>query len=353
MDQGLPVGFENTANTWQNMPMMAGFYTGLQNQTAQDNIQMLQRAFANEQAFKDQTRPIELQNLQGANELQKAQAAQALANARKIGIGADREQGTLLSDIVAGNSKNQADVVANQGKQLSEKAKMYQSMATLAADPNIPGFQKVKMIMDNLGVEDPTGQIAQGMLANIDKLPQVLAAQAEHQFQSDSATKLRGMQEEGDTKRTGMNNRTAIEVARINADARLQQQAMKTKNAAGSILDAVKAGKLNYEKAAASFHTLAMMADDPNERAQYEKLAGDFEKANLSAKAAGVTGKPDVGELAGIPTQAPVQVFGNGAAPAQPKPQEHSLADVQKMYPGVPPEKLKQAYKEKFGVDLQ
>lgn len=30
-----------------------------------------------------------------------------------------------------------------------------------------------------------------------------------------------------------------------------------------------------------------------------------------------------------------------------------SLADVQKLYPGVPAEKLKEAYKKKFGVDLQ
>lgn len=30
-----------------------------------------------------------------------------------------------------------------------------------------------------------------------------------------------------------------------------------------------------------------------------------------------------------------------------------TLVDVQKMYPGIPPEKLREAYKKKFGVDLQ
>lgn len=38
--------------------------------------------------------------------------------------------------------------------------------------------------------------------------------------------------------------------------------------------------------------------------------------------------------------------------PVENKPQ-HSLSDVQKMYPGIPAEVIRQKYKEKFGVDLQ
>lgn len=42
--------------------------------------------------------------------------------------------------------------------------------------------------------------------------------------------------------------------------------------------------------------------------------------------------------------------------PVQPNPAavpKNSLADIQKMYPGVPADKLKDAFKKKFGVDLQ
>lgn len=46
-------------------------------------------------------------------------------------------------------------------------------------------------------------------------------------------------------------------------------------------------------------------------------------------------------QAAGQPTKAP-------AAPAKPK-----LSEVQNMYPGVPADKLREAYKKKFGVDLQ
>ena len=39
--------------------------------------------------------------------------------------------------------------------------------------------------------------------------------------------------------------------------------------------------------------------------------------------------------------------------PRKEAPPKASLAEVQKMYPGVPAEKLREAYKKKFGVDLQ
>lgn len=57
------------------------------------------------------------------------------------------------------------------------------------------------------------------------------------------------------------------------------------------------------------------------------------------------------GVLQGItPPQAPTVVT-PGAQPQQVPKQ--TLSDVQRMYPGVPADKLKQAYKAKFGVDLE
>jgi len=43
----------------------------------------------------------------------------------------------------------------------------------------------------------------------------------------------------------------------------------------------------------------------------------------------------------------------NGGQPATPAKAPATLADVQKSYPSVPPEKLREAYKRKFGVDLK
>lgn len=117
---------------------------------------------------------------------------------------------------------------------------------------------------------------------------------------------------------------------------------------ASDILAQVKAGKLSYERAATAFEVMAMYEDDPDLKAQYLEQAQKFEQANLTSKAAGVTGKPDISQM-GLPTQKPQPSLGSEKT----KPPTNSLADVQKMYPGVPAEKLKEAYKRKFGVDLQ
>ncbi len=66
---------------------------------------------------------------------------------------------------------------------------------------------------------------------------------------------------------------------------------------------------------------------DPKKRAALAPVIGQLREAAATAP------KPS----------APPKV----AAPAQ------SFADVQKLYPGVPPEKLKEAWKKKFGVDLK
>ena len=102
----------------------------------------------------------------------------------------------------------------------------------------------------------------------------------------------------------------------------------------------------------------AQKEQDPERKALLmEQAAGfnDIAFAELERRAAAANAnKPDLGKF-GIETN-PVpptpSLPGN-----QPKPQTpqkpSSLADVQKMYPGVPADKLKEAYKRKFGVDLQ
>lgn len=67
-------------------------------------------------------------------------------------------------------------------------------------------------------------------------------------------------------------------------------------------------------------------------------------------------GKPIIGPSGQITTAPPrgaPQLPNTSGAPVAQKPAQPSLADVQKMYPGVPADKLREAYKKKFGVDLR
>lgn len=135
---------------------------------------------------------------------------------------------------------------------------------------------------------------------------------------------------------------------------------------------AIKAGK--YAKAPGkfgiSFEQKLEAETDPMKRlgllidgAEKAKQAGNDELAEsyiARAKALEATaraskpalatpaGKPDIGQM-GVPTVPPAPLVPGASA----KPPVSSLADVQKMYPGVPADKLREAYKRKFGVDLQ
>lgn len=103
----------------------------------------------------------------------------------------------------------------------------------------------------------------------------------------------------------------------------------------------------------------AQQETDGDRKAMLMEQAQAFNEiafAEIERRAAATNAaKPDLGKL-GIETNPlPATPSIPGAqpsqAPAANKPS--TLADVQKMYPGVPADKLKEAYKRKFGVDLQ
>lgn len=67
-------------------------------------------------------------------------------------------------------------------------------------------------------------------------------------------------------------------------------------------------------------------------------------------------GKPALspsGQITTAPPRGAPQLPNTSGAPVAQKPAQPSFADVQKMYPGVPADKLREAYKKKFGVDLR
>lgn len=317
MDQGLPVNFENTASTWQNMPGMAAFYTGLQNQSAQDNIRMLQEAFAREQAFKEQQRPLELQRMRGDESFKAAQAAYQNALARNTGLESDLKAGLLPSAVKAGISKNETGMVEDRAKAGAAENEIHGQLAAWlrGTGSQVPPTERVRVVMDRLGVKDPDGSVAAGLLQNINRLPQVLEDQHKHVIQNSSGYMTQQLKEEGDTKRTGMTTQAMRDVANINAASRENVQGMKSSDKAGSIIEAVKIGKLTYEKAAVAFSTMADLETDPKLAAQYREMAGKYEQAALSKAAAGVTGKLDVGAQTGMPTQQPKTVLGGNQGP--------------------------------------
>jgi hypothetical protein len=152
-------------------------------------------------------------------------------------------------------------------------------------------------------------------------------------------------------------NAGAERTANINAAARLaakQRVGEQSKN----IYDLIAQGKLTPDKAATAMSAMALKAQASKDgvlASEYDNAAKYFQQLAPTVKTDNQAGKVDIGAVTGLPTipaRQPISTQGATGSFDTPK-QQHSLADVQKLYPGVPVEKLKQAYKAKNGVDLK
>lgn len=141
------------------------------------------------------------------------------------------------------------------------------------------------------------------------------------------------------------------DLERIRGQNRVSASSSRNK-AAGTILESVQSGKVSPANAAVAFYGAAqqaMQSGDTEGYATYLQYAQTMERLAGNLKTNPMAGKPDMGQM-GVPT-VPPNPPAIGAPTAQPP--QHSLTDVQKMYPGVPIETLKQVYKNKYGVDLK
>lgn len=151
-----------------------------------------------------------------------------------------------------------------------------------------------------------------------------------------------------------LNHSNAVSLENIRSQNKVEQK-KQSSNKIGSVFESVKSGKVSPDKAAAAFgaaYLQALQAGNIEEASQYQQAAQMMEQLATTVKPDTQVGKPDLGGM-GIQTTPPrPPTFGNQGGPA-PQQQAPTIADVQKMYPGVPADKLRQAYKNKFGVDLQ
>jgi hypothetical protein len=131
---------------------------------------------------------------------------------------------------------------------------------------------------------------------------------------------------------------------------------------ASDIEAALLSGKMGFEKAATATFAAAQEAlarGDEVEAERLMNLANQYNRMRVQDRQAGARatqeGKVDLGAMGGVPVNGPqpVQQF-TRPNPGATTPQQKapSLSEVQAMYPGVPAAKLREAYKKKFGIDI-
>lgn len=156
-----------------------------------------------------------------------------------------------------------------------------------------------------------------------------------------------------------------------NAKNRSHQSSMESQRQAGmAAREQARAKGKNNASAGTEKMTMDQRISHYAAKAQEARAAGDeVLAADLYAEAqylsslkafqrpdplAGKIDTPAIAGLPAVPPRPPVMPP-TGTPQGRPTaaPPKAVLADVQKMYPGVPAEKLREAYKKKFGVDLQ
>ena len=154
------------------------------------------------------------------------------------------------------------------------------------------------------------------------------------------------MEETGKMTRETMKEAAAKERAQIAAAS--ARERITAKAVGNDILQQLMLGKMTPDKAFVAINAKLGTVDTEEEKQFWREQLQTVETFARNQALLRSEGKIDIGKQTGIPTrQVPP------AAGAKPTSQKHSLSEVQKMYPGVPPEKIREAYKQKFGVDLE
>lgn len=341
------MAYAGLESIYQNEGPMSGAITG----GAREGLAGfadLQSMSKNQQAYNqaEQMNPLDVQFRQGQVSAQAPELEKAQLENRKT-------RGTIDSSIDSTNATNYANVTKQQFEKVSNMGRIAGELGIVLSQTP-PGLQRQQVAVEYMRANgiDPQSKAGQYVL---NSEPQALVEI------SDKIAKHRDayIQAMGTSEQAGRNQQAGIRATGEEARKTRQMEIdagryAKSGQGIKNIEDQIKAGKLTYEKAATLLFGAAQFETDPAQQEKYMEMARTYEAMGIRAKQAMGEGKVDLNSVTGLPTRTvpPVTGMPQGQPGGQPKPQ-HSLTDVQKMYPGVPPEKIREAYKKKFGVDLQ
>lgn len=283
-----------------------------------------------------------------------AQSEQALRQAQMQEIiqrtNAARESAPL--DL----QKKQHDLQKSELEMKIKKNDIYTNVLNTAASqleaipPAARHAQLMNMIQGSgVNMNDPEVSGFMQQLQNVpgEKLTGVLGAVRDH-LNTSSAEYRKAIDVANIQKESHIAGaKEAAAASRYSSDQRAAAQAAKNKGTT-TIQEAFRSGKMTAEKAAVALYGAAQFEADPAEAQRLTDMAKQYEQFAMNQRNAQAGGKVDVGAASGLPTQTITPALGGAPAPAA---QPHAMADLQKMYPGVSDAQLKQAYKNKFGVE--
>lgn len=232
MPQVLPTEFNNTQAIWDNMPAFAAMQAGQNNRIALENNDALQAAYANEEAYKAQSRPVELANLVATGDRTRSGIRHDDAMTRESGKRSQLAEGTMAGNIKATNSGNASKVVANQVADALNNGELFGQIAAKIGDPKMPAFERVRIAKTMLGEYLPNHpEMEQALLMNADNLPQMFAQASEQSRKASAAYRSEQEKLKNAKDISGNSNATQIKLEEM----RIEAGKYKKKDLAGSL----------------------------------------------------------------------------------------------------------------------
>lgn len=286
------------------------------------------------------------------NQIDEARLPQMFATTKKQQLDNQFDEATLadrikgeLAKIRATGNKQQLEEITNAGNAYSQAGEFLDLM------PGVATHAYAKQILGPY-YHPSFDQVTPNALGQTIRSFGRAMTEAQSGFQQKKA--LETLKGEAKTAAEEEKSRRAMQLAEFKAG--VQKQLAEAKAKAVQTKDPKTAREMSNR-----LFRLAREEQDPEKKAVLMEEAEAFNEiafTELSRRAdATNANKPNLPAL-GIETNpmppTPSLPGTQPKTPApQPTPKPASLADVQKMYPGVPADKLREAYKRKFGVDLQ
>jgi hypothetical protein len=304
-------------------PVTAAGFTGANQALDQRNKQVenarLAQVLADLQqkhSQNEQTFPVELLGKQLGNQRTQAEIPGIQARGLQDQLTAQKSQQTFTSDVAATNSDNQNKVGKNQSAQYERyMSDLTQFGSVLEKVPVPMRVATLKQMLDGAGYANMPQQLFQMVSADPQRMPQALreAASAMGQMKAQQSPAYHQGMDVAELTRKSAERVAAGHDATALAQERMRQEgkantAKQKQDQAKDIIGQVRAGKMNFEKAATALHILGTLAegDDPNKKT-YLELAAQMQEAALKQKREGAPGRVDPGGMGveTVPAQQP------------------------------------------------
>lgn len=343
-------------------PTTAASFIGASHRSEQQDAELkrmelehLIRQRLSEDQRKSELHPFELDKIGLANQTSRAALPGVGATAESLMLDAEKKRATQASGIAATNFENNNTVRQGALGQLESIA------AEVEGSEGVERHLKLNQAFERLQVPPQVREGLTGIFNNIpaSQLPNFMR-QLNSQLMRNTPEYAKTMDQEreqqrGATQRQGMANASAQEVAKIGARKKeadlgnIEQQLGTMIQLAGQKGARALHSALVYAETVALRNGMTEQASTYAEAAQRIRPQAEAEISNTAAR----PGEVDPAQLAGMPTNPNRSIAPGGTPPPTPQPKVQSISDLQKLYPGVPAEKLKEAYKKKFGVDIK